>query len=445
MMLQYRSDSSVIPDRPSVDMDSLNLESKLEELSLYDFQVEAHQPGREVYKIFEANHLLPGVVLTDQGNFAGMVCRRRFWEHMSRPYSLELFLRRPIKIFHQFVESQTKILICTGQTLIVEAARKALQREPESIYDPVIVQLAPGDYRLLDLHELLVAQSQIHELTTKLLREQTQEQLIQTEKLASLGQMVAGVAHEIRNPVNSIAGNLQFMSNYSKDLLKLVLAYEQEMSQASGKIELLKSEIEFNFLAEDLPEIIESMEVSTEQLNRLIGGLRNFSRTSEASPKPANLHECIDSTLLILRNKIKQGINVVKEYGNIPLVLCYSGQLSQVFMNIITNGIDAMMERKDASESWQAKIEITTSAIYVSGSAWVSIRIGDNGTGMPREIQERIFETFFTTKPVGKGTGLGLAISHQIVTQKHKGELKVRSEPGVGTEFEILLPVGEYE
>jgi len=129
--------------------------------------------------------------LTDQRNFTGMVCRRRFWEHMSRPYSLELFLGRSIRIFHQLVESQTKILICRGQTLIVEAARLALQRSPESFYDPVIVQLAPADYRLLDWHELLVAQSQIHELTTKLLCEQTQEQLIQTEKLTSLGQIVA--------------------------------------------------------------------------------------------------------------------------------------------------------------------------------------------------------------------------------------------------------------
>jgi len=468
-----------VPSISEADLGELCLDSTLEELPLYDFQVEATDLGMQISQMLEANPLLPGVILTDRGEFAGMISRRRFLEFISRPFGRELFLKRPVRALYRFAETET--LIFASNTLIVDAARKSLLRSKELLYEPIVVQLSPQTYSLVDVHELLVAQSNIHELATKLLREQTQSQLIQTEKLASLGQMVAGVAHEIRNPVTCISGNLGFLSNYSKDIMELLSAYEQIVG-SSEKIDELKENIEFDFLQEDWVEILKSMQVSSERLTELVTSLHTFSHMDETHLKEANLHECIDSTLLIMKNRLKYGFKVVKNYGNLPLVKCYSGQLSQVFMNIVSNAIDALEEVK-GEKGFVPAISIETEVIdssdgdcvnseliqnYVLGdrqnskmlssasqngdfspeaaeknqnNAWIAIRIADNGPGIPPEIQRRIFETFFTTKPAGKGTGLGLAITHQIVTQKHKGKLNLHSTPGTGTEFEILLPL----
>ncbi|MEG3833196.1 MULTISPECIES: ATP-binding protein [unclassified Microcoleus] len=460
------------------DLGELCLDSTLQELSLYDFQVEATDWGIRISQMLEANPLLPGVIVTHQGEFAGMISRRRFLEFISRPFGRELFLKRPVRALYRFAETES--LIFPSNTLIVDAARKSLLRSKELLYEPIVVQVSPQTYSLLDVHELLVAQSNIHELATKLLRQQTQSQLIQTEKLASLGQMVAGVAHEIRNPVTCISGNIGFLSNYSKDIMELLSAYEEIVGD-SEKIDKLKKHIEFDFLQEDWVEILKSMKVSSQRLTELVTSLHTFSHMDEAHLKQANIHECIDSTLLIMKNRLKYGFKVVKNYGDLPLVKCYSGQLSQVFMNIISNAIDALEEVK-AEKEFMPAITIETEVIescdgdcvnseliqnYVRGdrpnakqllsasqngdlcpesaeknqnNAWIAIRIADNGPGIPPEIQRRIFETFFTTKPAGKGTGLGLAITHQIVTEKHKGKLNLHSTPGTGTEFEILLP-----
>lgn len=457
----------------------LCLDSTLQELSLYDFQVEATDLGIQISQMLEANPLLPGVIVTHQGEFAGMISRRRFLEFISRPFGRELFLKRPVRALYRFAETES--LIFPSNTLIVDAARKSLLRSTELLYEPIVVQVSPQTYSLLDVHELLVAQSNIHELATKLLRQQTQSQLIQTEKLASLGQMVAGVAHEIRNPVTCIRGNIGFLSNYWKDIMDLLSAYEHIVGD-SEKIDELKKEIEFDFLQEDWGEILKSMKVSSERLTELVTSLHTFSHMDETNLKEANIHECIDSTLLIMKNRLKYGFKVVKSYGDLPLVKCYSGQLSQVFMNIISNAIDALEEVK-GEKGFVPAITIETEVIdssdgdcvnseliqnYVRGdrqnskqlssasqngdfsleaaknnqnNAWIAIRISDNGPGIPPEIQRRIFDTFFTTKPAGKGTGLGLAITHQIVTEKHTGKLNLHSTPGTGTEFEILLPL----
>lgn len=456
----------------------LRLESTLQELTLYDFQIDYSCPGREVAKAFAENSLLPGAILIDDGQFAGMLSRRRFLEHLSRPYGLELFLQRPIKTLYRFAKAD--LLILPSNTLIVRAARRSLQRLSELLYEPIVVEVEPQVYKLLDVHQLLVAQSQIHELTAQLLNEQTKAQMIQTEKMASLGRMVAGVAHEIRNPVNCIWGNMGFLSNYCQDMIQLLLAY-QEVSEPSSIINEIKQSIEIDFILEDLPKMLESIKVSADRLTKIVGGLQNFSHMDETNRKPADIHQCIDSTLLILHNRIKYDIKVVKNYGTLPQVECYSGQLSQVFMNLISNAIDAIEELKSGGGGESEKfppspltngksaptIWITTDIVERNGDRCVSIRIADNGPGIPPEIQGRIFETFFTTKPVGKGTGLGLAISYQIVTQKHGGKLNLRSrsvgeansscggeaawhwrdtragdsQPGTGTEFEILLPL----
>lgn len=449
------------PEPPQLEVVTLqlSLESTLQELPLYECQIESSYLGKKVAQVFEASPLIPGIILTEGGQLSGMISRRRFFEQMSRPYGLELFLKRPIRSLYGF--AGTEILLLPGETLIMTAAKQSLQRSVESLYEPIVVELTPGVYRLVDVHQLLVAQSQIHELTTKLLDEQTQNQMLQTEKMASLGRMLAGIAHEIRNPINCIGGNLEFLSSYYQNLMQILTAYEDETAQPSQKITEIKDDLELDYVLEDLPKILESIQVSTTQLTKIVGGLRNFSHMNERNPQAVDVHECIESTLLILNNPLKQGIEVIKDYGEVPSVWGYSGQLSQVFMNIISNAIDALMEKRAEypaeSMAWIPQIEITTKVDSAENPHWVSVRIADNGPGMTPEIQARIFDTFFTTKEVGKGTGLGLAISHQIVTQKHRGQLLVHSpkrrsidQGGIsplatqlesGTEFEILLPL----
>lgn len=422
---------------------ALRLESTIQELSLYEFQFESSHLGIEVAHAFQSYPLLPGVILAEQGKFVGMISRRRFLEQMSRPYGLELFLKRPLHSLYRFAGAE--VLKLPGETQIVEAARRSLQRPPAVLYEPIVVEIKTGVYRLLDVHQLLVAQSHIHELTTQLLHEQTQAQLIQTEKMASLGQMVASVAHEIKNPVGCITCNFDFLASYCHYLMEILSAYEAEFPEISGHLSQLKEDAELSFILEDLPKILKTMAAGSERLTKIVGSLQSFSHFDGANPQTADIHDCIESTLLILQNRLKSGIAVIKNYGNLPPVNCYSGQLSQVFMNLLSNAIDALTDKSNDSitdlKTWQPQIEISTDIIENSDRHWIAVRIADNGPGIPQKIQSRIFETFFTTKPVGKGTGLGLAISHQIVTQKHQGQLLLHSQPDMGTEFKILLPL----
>lgn len=427
------------------DVQRLGLESTLKELSLYDFQIEASHLGKEASQVFQTNPLLPGIILKDGNRFLGTISRRRFLERLSSPYGLELFLKRPIQDLHRF--SGAEVLMLSGNTPIVEAARRSLLRPPDLLYEPIVVELETSAYRLLDVHQLLVAQAHIHQLATQLLHEQTEAQMMQTEKMASLGKMIASVAHEIKNPVNCVHSNFEFLSNYCNDLIQLLEAYEaEEESIDLEKINALKEEYELEFLLEDLPKILESVGTASGRLIKIVGGLQNFSHLDESKRQLASIDDCIDSTLIILKTRLKYGIELIKEYGDLPEVLCYSGQLSQVFMNIISNAIDALLEKKDNQPQsdeteWKPQITIHTAVVERLEKDWASITIADNGPGIPLDIQTRIFESFFTTKPIGKGTGLGLAISHQIVTEKHGGQLLLRSHPANGTEFEILLPL----
>ncbi|MBE9226789.1 ATP-binding protein [Phormidium sp. LEGE 05292] len=444
--LQHLTDE--IPHLSSLGMENLSLDSTLQELLLYDLSIESSQPGKEVAKALEVNPLLPGVIVLEKGQLLGMISRRKFLECLSRPYGLEIFMKRPIKSLYLLVPNHTLVVPC--YTLIVETAKRCLQRSPELVDEPIVVEIEPQVYRLLDIHQLLVAQSRIHELATNLINEQTKSQLLQTEKMASLGQMVAGVAHEILNPVNFIAGNLEYLANYSQDFIDLITAYETEVNPIPESVNNLRQEIEIDFLKDDVQQIVNSMRLGTERLVKIVNSLRNFSHIGDGQQKAIDIHECLESTLLILHNRIKYSIELVKNYGKLPPVSCYSGQLSQVFVNIINNAIDALMEKVSiAPKTWQAQITVSTEVVEAEGRLWAVVRISDNGSGIPLEIQGRIFETFFTTKPVGKGTGLGLAISHQIITQNHRGKLNVRSQSNkledfsssISTQFEIMLPL----
>ncbi|MGK7920966.1 MAG: ATP-binding protein [Trichodesmium sp.] len=429
---------------PNLEVKSqiLSLESTINELPLQDFLIESSYLGKDIAPVFEANPLLPGVILTDQeGKFIGMISRRLFFERMGSRYGIEMFYKRPIEALYRF--SKIDVSILPGNTLIVEAAQKSLQRRPELLYDPIVVEVESNIYRLLDVHQLLVAQSKIHELTSNLLQKQTQAKAIQTEKMASLGRMVAEVAHEIRNPVNCIWNNLIFLCSYLEEITKLLSAYD-EISEPYPIIKNIKEQIEYDSLQEELAETTQGIRFGSEQLLKIVNSLRNFSHMDESQKRPADIHECIDSSLLILNNRLKHRIEVIKNYcPKLPMVSCYSGQLSQVFMNLISNSIDALNEKSAELEfsSWQPEIKITTGVIQGKNHNWVSIKIGDNGLGIPLKIQDKIFENFFTTKPVGKGTGMGLAISNQIINEKHGGKMKLNSLPGKGTEFEIILPI----
>ncbi|BAY93172.1 MULTISPECIES: trifunctional serine/threonine-protein kinase/ATP-binding protein/sensor histidine kinase [unclassified Tolypothrix] len=273
----------------------------------------------------------------------------------------------------------------------------------------------------------------------------TQSQLIQSEKMSSLGQMVAGIAHEINNPINFIHGNITHAYEYVQDLLDLVSIYQQECPYASDLIKNKLEEMDLDFLAEDLPKVLDSMKLGSSRIRNIILGLRNFSRLDESEMKPVNIHEGIDSTLMILQHRIKENsirpeIEIIKEYAQLPEVSCYAGQLNQVFMNILSNAIDALDDytHKDNSVRQNPQIRIHTE---LKDTNTLRIRIADNGHGMTAQVQQKIFDPFFTTKPIGSGTGLGLSISYQVVVDKHKGLLMCDSTPGIGTEFVIEIPI----
>ncbi|MFE1747879.1 ATP-binding protein [Coleofasciculus sp. H7-2] len=288
--------------------------------------------------------------------------------------------------------------------------------------------------------------------------QQVQSQLVEKEKMSNLGCLVAGVAHEINNPVSFIYGNLNYAIDYVQNLLDLVTLYEQECPNPSCLMQEKIAEIDIDFLREDLPKVMSSMEIGAKRIHQIVLSLRNFSRNDEQVMQQVNIHEGIDNTLLILQNRLKAHgnhaeIEVIKEYADLPLVECYPGQMSQVFMNLLGNAIDELerysseapngcsfsgVRSSDELLNKPSKISIRTE---LTPSNTIVVRIGDNGQGMNEDVKARLFEPFFTTKPVGKGTGLGLSISYQIVVEKHKGSLNCVSVPEQGTEFCIEIPV----
>jgi urea ABC transporter urea binding protein len=279
---------------------------------------------------------------------------------------------------------------------------------------------------------------------------QAQIQLIQTEKMSSLGQLVAGVAHEINNPINFIHGNLFYAHQYIDNILQLLALYETATPEVPPQIIEFSEEIDLEFTKKDLPYLLKSMQFGTERIRDIVSNLKIFSRLDESGMKTVDIHEGIESTLIILGGRFKPlsnrvAIQIIKEYGDVPKVHCLPGQLNQVFMNILINAIDAIEEKfisaadkSDNNDLGNPTIQIATE---LTDAGWVMIRIADNGVGIASELHKNLFDPFFTTKPVGKGTGLGMSISYQIVTQKHHGQITFTSELGKGTEFTIMIPL----
>ncbi|MCU0546596.1 MAG: ATP-binding protein [Oscillatoriaceae cyanobacterium Prado104] len=357
--------------------------------------------------------------------------------------------------------------IILGSDIFPEGKNQPLKLKPNSyLAVPVRVQNQPQGYlvctrathwlwigeeiqllkAVADQLAIAITQSHLYTQTqdqVKLLHstiselKKTQAHLVQNEKMSSLGQMVAGIAHEINNPVNFIFANLPYTSTYAENLLKLVRLYRETFPEITPEIENFTEEIELEFIEEDLPQMMNSMKIGAERIRNIVLSLRNFSRLDEADKKLADIHEGIDNTLLLLSNGLKTGISVVKKYGKIPALECYPSQLNQVFMNLLSNAIDALKE----SDRQEKNITIATGIILVNGVKFLKVAIADNGPGIPENVKEQIFNPFFTTKPVGKGTGLGLAISYKIVVDGHGGSIRVAENRGGGTQFTVEIPI----
>ncbi|MGG6295760.1 sensor histidine kinase [Leptolyngbya sp. AN02str] len=446
----------------------LYLESTLAQLSQYEFSVDMACLGRDVAQQFEAHPHLPGVIVQQHGQFVGMISRQRLLEYLLRPHGVDLFLSQPLTVLYSY--ARTTSLILPQQTSIVLAAQQAFRRSPEHQAEPIVVQVDADHFRVLDVHELQIAYWQIRGIETQVRYERTQAMMIQSEKMAGLGRLVDGVAHEILDPVGFIWGNLAHISTYTAQVLELLAAYEAHVVQPPAAIAQLQQEIELDYVRHDLPRAIESVRAGADRLKRLASSLQNFCHIDDVYPKPANLHECLDSIVLLLKERLTGEIEIVRHYGQLPPVQCYIGQLSQVFMNILTNAIDVLLNQavyekwtRDYRDRVQAdgmdattnkpQITITTRVRSLTLNAppvsrWVSICITNNGPSLSEAERQRILDSFTVERRAEKETSL--AVSYQIITAKHGGKFNLRSPAifmpseesvGMGTEFEILLPL----
>ncbi|MBD2677062.1 MULTISPECIES: ATP-binding protein [Nostoc] len=410
---------------------------ELQGKTLFDL---ATQPASDIIKYLQAcstsRAMILGSLTLRKNDGQTLICRTQ--GAVIQPWSPESSALILLRLENRTLASNNFVLLNQKIDELGKEVQKRKQAELE-------LQKANEELEIRVEERTTALQKTLNELQL------TQTQLIQAEKMSSLGQMVAGIAHEVNNPVSFIYGNLHHAHKYTQDLLKLIEIYQQICQDPPLEIQKQIEEIDLSFLIEDITKLFESMTAGTQRIQEIVKSLRNFSRLDEAELKQVNIHEGIESTLMILDHRLQAKhdcpeIKVIKKYGQLPNVTCYPGQLNQVFMNILANAIDAL-EKSAVAGQWSAanskttdkpQIQITTELI---DKKWIAITIADNGFGIDEQVRSKLFDPFFTTKPVGKGTGLGLSISYQIIVEKHGGQLNCFSTPGKGAEFLIKIPV----
>lgn len=453
----------------------LGLESTLQELQLWRVQIELSHLTSSLSKLFEEEPLLPGIILTQNEQYIGIISRRRFFEKMSQSYSLDLYSQRSVEILYKMLPQD--VFILNEKRSVIEATQLALQRSPELIYEPIVVETASGMHGLVDFQVLLLAYSEIHVLTLDQLQQVEEKSRItstdlgdlqkkynklleeeKNEKGTALGQLVGSIIEQINKPITLIAGNLIHINRYIQELLKLISLYRKYYPEPAAEIQTVLNQIELDFLNAEISKLLTSMKSGSQHLRRIVHSLQNFSYLDESEKKAVDIHQIIDSVLLVLQSRLKshtniENITLVKKYRSVTLLECYVEQLKQVFINILSNAIDALeekmkngklrvgVEQDQIPENESPSFQIRIDTEMPDPLTHVVIRIADNGPGMTEKVRQRIFDPFFSTKPVGKGTGLGLFISHQIVVEKHGGQLHCISTLGQGTEFIIKIPV----
>lgn len=442
-------------------LQAIHQQLNLDFCGLIWFQPDANPPAWDIVRAVETDNPIPHAIGVFPATEVGPIEERLMVDGVVRIDDVAQHDEPQHRAYLQQMGCQSvievRILLQDGQLGILAGNRQQVQSWTDQ--DIELLQAVAGQLAIALNQAQLYAQSMARsqELAATLTELQhTQMQMIQSEKMSSLGQLVAGVAHEINNPVNFIYGNLTHASDYITDLLGLIKLYQHHYPEPIPDILDEIAAIDLDFLQNDLLKLLNSMKVGADRIQAIVASLRTFSRMDEADKKPVNIHDGIDSTLMILQNRTKAKhnrleIQILKEYGNLPLIECYSGQLNQVFMNILVNAIDALEEQslQNPDPAWHPTITMQTEYLPPTNQpakganstrGMARIRISDNGAGMPETVRSRIFDPFYTTKPVGKGTGMGMSISYQIITEKHEGTLTCESTPSIGTEFTIEIP-----
>ncbi|MBD1911377.1 MULTISPECIES: ATP-binding protein [unclassified Leptolyngbya] len=439
----------------------LSLNSTVGDLPLHWWAVDGATRATEVANQFEQYPEVPGVILQQDGQLLGLMARQRFLEYLLRPYGSEWFLAQPMRVLYSY--ARCPYLLLPAQTPILQAVQQALRRSPEQRPDPIVVQREDGLLCLLDIHELYRADWQIRGIETQVRFERFHLQMVQHEKMAALGRLVDGVAHEILDPVGFIWGNLVHLSDYVNQLMELLSAYDAAWGEVPADIAALQESIELDYLKADLPRTLTSIQTGASRLKKLASSLQTFCHIDEVYPKPADLHDCLDSLVLLLESRLTGEIRFTRQYGHLPPVPCYLGQLSQVFISLLSRAVEVLLnpalqaqwnEGTPSSCQLPAKPEITiTTEVYSdlqgsTASRWVVICIADNGPPLSPWQHQQIQDSFSVEQRATRETNL--AMSYQIVTARHGGRLELRSPSSTplesaplqeGTEFKVWLPL----
>jgi len=463
-MLSLPLPNAELPHPLQLDASSqvLSLNSTVADLPLHWWTVNGSQRGTDVALLFEQYPDVPGVLLQQEGQLLGMISRQRFLEYLLRPHGGDWFLTQPLRVLYSY--ARCPYLLLSGQTPILQGAQQALRRSPEQRPDPIVVQRDDGLLCLLDIHELYRADWQIRGIETQVRFERFHLQMVQQEKMAALGRLVDGVAHEILDPVGFIWGNLVHVSSYVDQLMGLLAAYEAERGTVSEAIASLQQDIELDYVKADLPRALASIQTGAGRLKKLASSLQTFCHIDEVHPKPADLQACLDSLVLLLKSHLASDIQFTCHYDHLPPVSCYLGQLNQVFINVLSRAVETLLNPA-LQESWGGSLpgvsetslpkpEITITTEIRSAppptpwERWVVVTIADNGPALaPGEIQ-RIQDSFSIEQRVSNENSL--TMSYQIVSARHGGRLELRSpysprpgkDPGDrGTAFHIWLPL----